>query len=179
GSWGFRKLDGPAARGAKMRTVGRQRATLRAEAAGADRDCVSWDHNIMFRGAGPNKRDDPADDGPAEKKVDYENTRGVCLVAPNESREEVNQNRENHEKHFQTPSARIRPKASTPELLYLAIRGANPVCSKHLALKFFPNLQAGTPKVFCAEHPQVTRKKFLGDRIDKKPQAFECCCPQN
>ena len=118
-----------AAGGAEMRPVGRHGAALRAEAAGTCGNRVGRNIDMTLRRASPNQGDEPANDGPSEEKIHDENTSRVGFVPPNQRREEIDQNRENHEKHFRTPSGSIRPKAKHTNLFCLTIRGASLVCS--------------------------------------------------
>src|SRR5439155_23137757 len=101
----------PAAWHTEIRPIMGQKAALAAEPAEHWYE-PHW--HVPFSGACANQRNHPADDRPAEEEVHEENAHRVSLVPPDERRQEVQQDRENQEKHFRTPSALIRPKASTP-----------------------------------------------------------------
>ena len=91
------KLDRSAASAAKMRASGTRRAALRTEASHASRNIV---HITWPVGSdGPNKRRDPSDQRPTQKKIQQENTRGVRLVSAQDRRQEIEKHYKQETKH--------------------------------------------------------------------------------
>jgi len=93
-----------------MRGGNRRPATVAAEM----RACGPGDeHNghAGFRGAGPEERDDPADDRPAEEKIHQEDAHGILLVMPDDGRKEVHQQSKCEKGHDHISSTAFRHTA--------------------------------------------------------------------
>jgi|SRR5690348_7913685 hypothetical protein len=108
-----------------MRGGNRRPATVAAEM----RACGPGDeHNghAGFRGAGPEERDDPADDRPAKEKIHQEDAHGILLVMPDDGGQEVHEYPEREKRHFS-----ILPRADTLTVCrYLMLRLKGPKCSR-------------------------------------------------
>jgi hypothetical protein len=58
------------------------------------------DRNVSLPRASPDQGNHPADDGPAKEQIHKKDANGVGFVPPNNSRQEVQQDREKQEEHF-------------------------------------------------------------------------------
>lgn len=103
-SW-LGRLDGAAAGGAKMSGGNGGAAAIRAEMR-ASRTGDEHHGHARFRGAGPEERDDPADNGPAEEEIHEEDAHSILLVVPNDGGQEVEQYPEREKRHLGILSAR-------------------------------------------------------------------------
>src|SRR5713226_8350480 len=105
-------LNSSATRTTEMHSRGRKRAALATKPPGADRNHPH--RNIPLRGACPDQRNEPADDGPAEKQVHEENTHRIGLVPRKYRREEIHNRGEKQKSHVFTPFLRAWAGRGSP-----------------------------------------------------------------
>src|SRR5438034_3358963 len=85
----------------EMRSPGRKRAALAAKPPRARGNHPNGD--VALRGAGPDQRDEPADDRPAKKQVHNEYSQRMGFVPADDRGKEIHERRENKKCHLLTP----------------------------------------------------------------------------
>ena len=88
---GIGTLYGSAARPAKMCPCGSERTTLAAKPAGTHGD--EPDRRVTFGGTGPDQRNKPADNRPAEQQIHQKDFQGVGLVPANNGGQKIQERR--------------------------------------------------------------------------------------
>src|SRR5205823_27707 len=105
---GIRQLHCPAAGGTEARAIRRKRAAMRAESAGAYGNVTDFHGSLRSRG--PDERDTPADDGPAEKEVHQKNTGNVVIAAKSQRgdrRQEIENDHKYQKLHISPPPSHL------------------------------------------------------------------------
>jgi hypothetical protein len=92
-------LDCAAAGAAEMATANAQSATLATKSAGASHRHHAHRNRPGIGCTSPNQASDPSNHRPAKKQVHDKDQSSVVLIAANDCREEVHQDKEQKEKH--------------------------------------------------------------------------------
>src|SRR5258708_568208 len=120
-------LNRSATRTTEMRSRGRERAALAAKPSRARGNHPDGD--VSLRGAGPDQRDEPADDRPAKKQVHNEYSQRIGFVPADDRGKEIHERRENKKCHVLTPFPSDAGPNKVLRWLYREIR-SNPLeCS--------------------------------------------------